>query len=122
MGTLDYKMSIQPGYVLVERPRGYDVVMKGPPEMLMELSAFCKAAACRKVLILGPDTKVKLSESDIVDLGMEIAKLNLQIAVVESHDASDEDVNLLENEAGERGGSIRFFDAEPVARDWLRVP
>ena len=122
MGNLDYKMSIQPGYVLVERPRDYDVVMTRPPEMLTDLSAFCKSAACRKVLILGPDTKVKLSKSDIVDLGAEIAKLNLQIAVAESHDASDEEVNLLENEAGERGGSIRFFNSEPAAKDWLRIP
>ena len=121
MGNLDYKMSIQPGYVLVERPRDYDVVMTQPAEMLMELSTFCKAAACGKVLILGLDTKVKLSKSDIVDLGTEISKLNLQIAVAESHDASDEEVNLLENEAGERGGSIRFFDSEPAAKDWLRI-
>ncbi len=122
MANLDYKMSIQPGYVLVERPRDYDVVMTRPPGMLMELSTFCKAAACGKVLILGPDTKVKLSKSDIVDLCAEIAKLNLQIAVVESHDASNEEVNLLETEAGERGGSIRFFDSEPAAKDWLRIP
>ncbi len=114
-------MSIQPGYVLVERPRDYKVESTRLPEMLMELSVFCKAAACRKVLVLGPDTKVKLSESDIVDLGTELAKLNVKIAIVESHDASDEDVKLLENEAGERGGSIRFFDSEPAAKDWLRI-
>ncbi len=88
----------------------------------MQLSTFCKAAACGKVLIRGPDTKVKLSKLDIVDLSAEIAKLNLQIAVVESHDASNEEVNLLETEAGERGGSIRFFDSEPAAKDWLRIP
>ena len=121
MGGLDYKMSIQPGFVLVERPQDYKVETTRLPEMLMELSVFCKAVACRKVLILGPDTKVKLSKSDIVDLGTELAKLNLQMAIVESHDASDDEVNLLENEAGERGGSVRFFDSEPTARDWLRI-
>jgi hypothetical protein len=116
MNALNYKMSIQPDYVLIERPRDFEVESTRLPEMLTELSAFCKAADRRKVLVLGPDTKVKLSEADIVNLGAELAKINMQMAIVESHDASDEDVNLLENEAGERGGSVRFFDTESAAR------
>jgi hypothetical protein len=114
-------MSLQPGYVLVERPQDYEVVLKEQPATLMEMSAFCKAAACLKVLILGPKTKVNLSELDIIDLGKEIGKLNLQIAVVESHDASNEDVCFLENVALNRGGSIRFFDTQKEAKGWLRV-
>jgi hypothetical protein len=114
-------MSIQPGYVLVERPQDYEVVLKEQPAMLMEMSAFCMAAARLKVLILGPKTKVNLSEFDIIDLGKEIAKLNLQIAVVESHDASNEDVDFLENVALNRGGSIRFFDTQKEAKGWLRA-
>ncbi len=121
MGNSDYKMSIQPGYVLVERPQDYEVVLKEQRGTLMEMSAFCKAAARRKVLILGPKTKVNLSESDIFDLGNEIAKLNLQIAVVESHDASNEEVNFLETVVFNRFGSIRFFDTQKEAKGWLRI-
>ncbi len=89
--------------------------------MLMEMSAFCKAAARLKVLILGPKTKVNLSALDIFDLGEEIAKLNLQIAVVESHDASNEEVNFLETVFFNRFGSIRFFDTQKEAKGWLRI-
>ncbi len=121
MGNLDYKMSIQPGYVLVERPQDYEIVLKEQPAMLMEMSAFCKAAARLKVLVLGSKTKVNLSELDIFALGKEIAKLNLQIAVVESHDASNEDVDFLENVALNRGGLIRFFDTQKEAKGWLRI-
>ena len=46
MGRPDYKMSIQDGYVLVERPEGYEVVANALPAMLMELSPFCKTAGC----------------------------------------------------------------------------
>ena len=121
MGNLDYKMAIQPGFVLVERPQGYEVALNEQPAMLMELSAFCKAVARRKVLILGSKTKVNLSELDVLDLGKEIAKLNLQIAVVESHDASIGEVSLLQNVVLNRGGSIRFFDTQKEAIAWLRI-
>jgi len=96
-------MSIQDGYVLVERPQDYEVVANVLPAMLMELSAFCKAAGCRKVLVLGPKTKVSLALLDIYDLGAEIADLQLQIAMVESHYASDEDVRFFENVVANRG-------------------
>ncbi len=121
MGNSDYKMSIQPGYVLLERPPDYEVVLNEQPAMLTDMSAFCKAVSRRKVLILGQKTKVNLSALDILDLGKEIAKLNLQIAVVESHDASNEDVDFLENVVWNRGGSIRFFDSEMEAQYWLRI-
>lgn len=122
MGTSKEKLSIQPGYVLIERPQDCEVVWSEQPAMLAEISAACKEARCRKVLILGPRTEVRLSVSEIFDLGQEIAKLRLQIAVVERHDASDEDVELLENVALNRGGPIRFFDNEPDAKDWLGIP
>ncbi len=114
-------MSIEPDYVLVERPEGFDVVADEQPAMLMEISAFCKAAARQKVFIFGPKTNVNLSQFDILDLGKEIAGLNLRIAVVESHDASSEDVNFLETVALNRGGSIRFFDSREEAEGWLRT-
>ena len=122
MGTSEYKISIQPGYLLVERPQGYEVVWGEQPARLMEISAACKEAGCRKVLILGPRTKVRLSVSDIFDLGKEIAKLGLRIAVVELHDASNEDVEFLEHVAMNRGGPIQFFGNEQDAKVWLGIP
>ena len=89
--------------------------------MLMEMSTFCKEAGCRKVLILGPKTKVDLAVLDIYDLGKEIAKLDLRIAMVESHDASNEDVYFLETVVWNRGGPIQFFDTEKEAKDWLEI-
>jgi len=121
MGNSDYKMSIQPGNVLLERPPDYEVTMNEQPAMLTDMSAFCKAASRRKVLILGPQTKVNLSANDVLDLGKEIANLNLRIAVVESHDASNEDVDFLENVVWNRGGSIRFFNSEMEAKYWLQI-
>ena len=121
MGTSESKISIQPGYVLVERPQDYEVVLSEQPARLMEISAACEKARCRKVLILGPRTKVRLSVPDIYDLGHEIAKLRLQIAVVELHDASSEDVEFLENVVMNRGAPIQFFDNEQDAKNWLGI-
>jgi len=119
MGNLDQKMSIQPGYVRVERSMDYEVVSHEQPAQLMEMAAFCKMANRRKVLILGSKTKVSLGELDIYDLGKEIAKLNLKIAVAELHDASKEDVKFLETVVWNRGGPIKFFDSEMEAKYWL---
>ncbi len=121
MGKSDYKMSVQAGYVLVERPEDYEVVANELPAMLTDLSAFCKETNCQKVLVLGPKTKVDLALLDIYDLGSEIANLQLQIAMLESHNASDEDVSFLENVVANRGGPIRFFDTENEAKEWLGV-
>lgn len=121
MGDSDYKISIQPGYVLVERPQDYEVTLNEQPAMLMELAAFCKKAGCREVLIRGPKTTVNLSPLEIHELGIEIAKLDLRIAVAESHDASDEDVRFLENVVWNRGRPIKFFDSEFEAKYWLRM-
>ena len=79
MGKSNYKISIRPEYVLVERPRDYEVVLSEMPAMLSELSAVCKEAGCRKVLILGPKTHVSLETMDIYDLGDQIATLRLHL-------------------------------------------
>ena len=89
--------------------------------MLKEVSTFCKEAGCTKVLVLGAKTKVSLTVADIYGFGIEAAKLRLQVAVVESHDASNADVRFLETVMWNRGGSIQFFDAEKEAKDWLEV-
>ncbi|MCZ6898348.1 MAG: hypothetical protein O7D95_06565 [Betaproteobacteria bacterium] len=121
MDNSEHKISIQPGYVLVERSQDYKVVLSEQPAKLMEMSAACKEAGCRKVLILGHRTKVRLSTQEIFELGKEIAKLSLQIAVVELHDASKENVEFLENVVVNRGVPIQFFDNEQDAKDWLEV-
>ena len=121
MSNAAVKMSVQPGYVLVERPQNFDVIMEEQPAQLQELSEFCEDAGCRNVLILGQGTKVHLEALDVHDLGRQIAKLHLHIAMVESHDATDEDVYFLESVALTRGSPIRFFDTESEARHWLGV-
>ena len=121
MGHADYKISVHPDYVLVEGPDDYEIVMDDEPAELIEMSAVCKKAGRRKVLILGSKTKVRLSVMDILELGRRIADMGLEIAVVESHDASDEDVDFLENVAWNRGGLIKFFDSQLDAEEWLGV-
>ncbi len=121
MGNADQQISIRSGYVLVERPQDFEVVLSEQPAILMKISASCKAEGCRKVLVLGPRTKVRLSATDIYDLGQQIATLGLRIAVVESHDASNEDVRFLETVTTNRGGPIQFFDNQQHAKDWLGV-
>ena len=121
MGISDCKITIRSGYVLVERPRDYEVSLNKRPAMLMELSSVCKEADCRKALIVGPKTKVNLSTFDILDLAQQIAKLGLQIAIVESHDASVEEVKFLENAVWNRGGCVRFFDSKMEAKYWLQL-
>ena len=121
MGNADYKISNQPGYILVERTQGYEVVLDDQPAMLADISAACKEAGYRKVLLLGPETKVKLSIMDIFELGQEIANVGLKIAVVESHDALTESVDFLENVTFNRGGAIEFFDDERDAKNWLGI-
>ena len=121
MSDPDYAISIQPGYVLVETPPNYDVVWIEHQPMLQAISAACSEAGCRKVLLRGSNTNVKLTTPEIFELGEEIAKLNLKIAIVQFHDASQENEELLENAATNRGGPIRFFDNEQDARAWLGV-
>ena len=121
MSKSEYNISIRPEYVLVERPRDYEVVAGEMPAMLSEMSAVCKEAGCRKVLILGSRTHVSLETMDIYDLGDQIATTRLQIAIVESHDASADDENFLETVVFNRGGPLQFFSDEEDAKNWLEV-
>jgi hypothetical protein len=115
-------ISIQTNYVLVERPPGYEVILSEQAQVLLELSTACNKAGCKKVLILGPRTKMSLSAFDILELGAGIAKLDVQMAIVELSDASDDAVSLLESAALNRGGEVKFFDNVNVAKDWLGIP
>ena len=89
--------------------------------MLTEIDSACKESGCSKALILGPNTKVNLPADSIFELGKKIAEMGLQLAFVESHDASDKDVQLFKNVAQNRGGAIQFFDNILDAKDWLCV-
>ena len=89
------------------------------PAFFRELSTYCDEAGCRKVLLLGSKTTVNLSVVDLYELGTKIAGLRLQIAIVESHDASDDDESFFEAVALNRGGPIQFFNTEEEAQHWL---
>ncbi len=117
----EYKISVQSGYVLVEDPPNYDVVWIEQPPKLQAISAACSKAGFRKVLLRGSNINVKLTTAEIFALGGEVAKLRLMVAIVQLHDASQEDERLLENTASNRGLPIRFFDNEQDARNWLGV-
>ena len=119
MENLNQTISIQPDYVLVERPPGYEVVVSEQATALLELSAACIKAGCKKVLILGPRTKMSLSAFDILELGAGIAKLDLHLALEELPNASDDAVSLLESATRNRGGAVKFFDNVGDAKDWL---
>ncbi len=119
MSDPEYAISIQSGYVLVENPLNYDVVWIEQPPKLQAISAACSEAGSRKVLLRGSNTNVKLTVSEIFELGKEIAKLRLNIAIVQLHDASKEHEELLENAATNRGSPVQFFNNEQDARDWL---
>ena len=114
-------ISIYPNYILVERPPAYEVVIDEQLSALLELSAACNNADCKKVLLVGPKTHVKLSAFDILELGREIAKLDLQLAIAEIHDASDDAVDLLESVVSNHGGAIQFFDNVRDAKEWLEI-
>lgn len=120
MDHSNYKISNQHDYVLLERPRNYVVVPDEQPAMLAELMNACQQAGTRNVLIVGPNTKVALSTMDGIELGEKIAESRLRIAIVEVHDAANEDVEFLENVVWNRGGQIQFFDSKKEAEDWLR--
>jgi len=121
MENLNQTISIHPDYILVERPPGYEVEHSEQPTALLELSTACNEAGCKKVLVLGPRTRVSLSAFDILELGKGIAELDLQMAIVERHDMSDDAVSLLETAALNRGGTVRFFDNVEDAKDWLEI-
>ena len=121
MGNSQSRISIQPGYVLVERSQNFDVVLSTQAAELARISAACKKASCAKVLVLGPRTRVRLSVTDIFRLGVDIADMGLAIAVVEFHNASKGKVDFLENVTRNRGSPIQFFDDEQEAKDWLGI-
>jgi hypothetical protein len=121
MGESAQVISTHSDHILIERSPGYEVSSDEQPKDLLELSAVCEKAGCNKVLVVGPRTRVGLSAFDILDLGKGIAKIGVQMAIVEIHDASEDAVSLLESAASNRGGAIRFFDNTRDAKQWLEI-
>jgi hypothetical protein len=58
MSGREYKISVRPGYVLVEDPPDYDLVWAEQAPKLRAISAVCAEAGCRKVLIRGTSANV----------------------------------------------------------------
>jgi hypothetical protein len=121
MTTSVQTISIRPDHILVERPADYEVVLSEQSKDLLELSAASNETGCKKVLVVGPRTKVRLSPFDMLELGKRIAKLDLQMAIVEIHDASNDAMSLLKSVALNRGSRIRFFDNVDDAKRWLEI-
>ena len=121
MGQSVQTISTRSDHILIERSPGYEVAIDEQPAVLMELSAACEKAGCNKVMIVGPRTNVGLSAFDILELGKAIAKIGVQMAVVEIHDASNDAVSLLESATSNRGGAVRFFDNTRDAKQWLEI-
>jgi len=121
MADSQYVVSIQPGYVLVEDPPDYDVVLSEQAAKLQAISAACTQSGYKNVLVRGTQANVRLTPAEMFKFGESVAKLGIKAAIVNSHDASMEDEGFLETVATNRGSPIRFFDNEQDARDWLGV-
>lgn len=121
MGLSEQVISDCRDHIVIERPPGHVVVMEDQPQILSALSAACEKAGCNKVLVIGPQTRVLLSAFDILELGKEIAKMGLQMAIVERHDALEDAESLLVSAASNRGGTVQFFDNTRDAKKWLEV-
>ena len=121
MTEMKQTISILDDHILVERPPGYEVEITEQISDLADLQAISDETGLKKVLVVGPKTNVKLSPFDVLELSKLIAKLDVQLAIVELHDASDDAVELLSSAAFNRGSTIRFFDNEVDAKAWLEI-
>jgi hypothetical protein len=121
MENSEQKISIRPDHILVERPPGYEIVLSQQSKDLLKLSTVSNETGCKKVLVVGPRTKVRLSPFDLLELGKRIAKIDVQMAIVEIHDASNDAMSLLKSVAYNRGSRIRFFENMEDAKGWLEI-
>lgn len=121
MNDAKHTLSVKSGYVLVNHPVGYEIDRRASRWRLTEVSALCKMAGCRKVLVVGPRFNSGLSTLDLFNLGERITELGLQVAVVPLRHASTADVRFLEAVTLNRGCPMRFFASEQEAKAWLEV-
>lgn len=112
-------ISVQAGYVLVERSEGYEVNAEEVPATLTKIHNACEMAGCYKVLVDGPNTRVRLSTFDMYRFGELIVQLGLKLAIIENHDATSDDERFLENVTNNRGQPMRFFKSRSEAVQWL---
>lgn len=117
----DYTISLQAGYVLVEDPPVYEVVLSEQLPKFKAISEVCAKVKCNKVLVRGETTKVRLTTVEMMDLGKEIARLGLRIAFVLTHDASQDNERFIIDVASAYGSPIQFFAHEEEAKAWLEV-
>ncbi len=115
------KITRRQGYMIVDRPARYTVKPDYEIRLYEQLVDACRQAHCKNVLMRGPDTRVNLSTMEVLDLGAHIADTRLNVAVAETHNASQDDVEFLQNVVWNRGGALRFFDSEREALHWLGV-
>jgi hypothetical protein len=121
MTQLKHTISLQSGYVLVEEPASFEVIWEEQKTRLHEIVAACSEANTNKVLILGSETKVHLSVTELLLLAREIAKLDLHVALVINTDLSSELESFFEDIASNRGSPMQFFKHENDARGWLNI-
>ena len=122
MVTPEYVISVQDEYVLVDNPPDYVVAREDLASKLREVSARCSEAGLRKVLVRSTTVQFQLSMLDFYDTGVDVAKTRLRFAIcIGVHNITARDETFLENVAVNRGGSLRFFQNETEALNWLDV-
>ncbi len=108
-------------YVFVSRPVGYVLDRDSIRISTAQITTACQDAGVKSVLIFGPRTYVRASETELLELAKAYAKGGFRIAIVESHNAGPEVTEIISEAARERGASVRFFDAIRDAADWLET-
>ncbi len=106
-------------YLFVRRPVGYVLDKDSIRISTAQITTACKDAGVTSVLIFGPRTYIRASETELLELADDYAQGGLKIAIVESHNADAETTEFFRNAATERGASVRFFDAIRDATEWL---
>lgn len=104
---------------MVEVPPNH-VVDRNDTRKIDAFAAYCVEMGVSKVLIRAPVVAVKLSTMEIFAAAERIVQSKLRIAFcVSNHEASQRDVSFFETVAVNRGGSVKFFESESEALDWL---
>ncbi len=106
-------------YVFVRRPVGYVLDKESIRISTAQITAACRDAGVKSVLIFGPRTYIRASEEELAELAQAYAQGGLKIAIVESHSGGAETAEFFKNAARDGGASVRFFAAIRDAADWL---
>lgn len=120
MNDSGYAIHVEPGCVIVNEAPNYVVRWPDQKEMLAETVEACQQAQTSRVLILGSTTRVEMSQLELFEMAKEVARLQLTVAIVSQHDATETDAQFFGNVASNRGAPVAFFESESDARTWLR--